>query len=88
MAKSGPPTPLIRFGVVRSFANSLVSSTADSGPAPSSPVGSASAVRKDGDILSFRSLYLEIGEIDVQTDGDWALLICLTRELLGQNSAT
>jgi hypothetical protein len=69
VAKHGPPTPLIRFGVVRSFANSLVSSAADSGSAPSSPVGGASAVRRDGDILSFRSLYLEIGEIDVQTDG-------------------
>ncbi|BDA48868.1 probable vacuolar protein sorting-associated protein 13A at C-terminar half [Coccomyxa sp. Obi] len=66
--KSGGPTPIMRFGVVRSFANSLVSSAVESGSAPSSPVAGPSVLRKEGDILSFRSVYLDVGEIDVQTD--------------------
>lgn len=67
--KTGGPTPIMRFGVVRSFANSLVDSAVGSGSAPSSPIAGPSVLRKEGDILSFRSLYLDVGEIDVQTDG-------------------
>jgi hypothetical protein len=67
--KAGGPTPIMRFGVVRSFANSLVNSAVESGSAPSSPMGGPSLLRKEGDILSFRSLYLDVGEVDVQTDG-------------------
>lgn len=67
--KAGGPTPIVRFGVVRSFANSLVTSSVESGSAPASPVAGPSVLRKEGDILSFRSIYLDVGEIDVQTDG-------------------
>ena len=39
-------------------------------PATPKAGGASSAIlRREGDILSFRSLYLDIGEIDVQTDG-------------------
>ena len=63
--------PLVRFGIVRSFANSLPGSPGEPSGQPATPkAGGASAIlRREGDILSFRSLYLDVGEIDVQTDG-------------------
>lgn len=66
--------PLVRFGIVRSFANSLPGGSAEGAAGPSTPAtpkagGAASIMRREGDILSFRSLYLDIGEVDVQTDG-------------------
>ncbi len=63
--------PLVRFGIVRSFANSLPGGPGESAGQPATPKagGAASIMRREGDILSFRSLYLDIGEIDVQTDG-------------------
>jgi hypothetical protein len=73
MKHSAQSTPVVRFGVVRSFANSLVTSAAEGAPsAPASPAAAPIALRdgrRDGSIMSFRSLYLEVGEIDVQTDG-------------------
>lgn len=69
-AKLGTPSALVRFGIVRSYANSLVSADSDGGPSsPSSPGGPSALLRREGDIVSFRSLYVDIGEIDVQTDG-------------------
>ena len=68
--------PLVRFGIVRSFANSLPSgSLGEAAGTPSMPAtpkaaqGATSVLRREGDILSFRSLYLDVGEVDVQTDG-------------------
>ncbi len=65
--------PLVRFGIVRSYANSLPCGTGEAGagqPATPKACGPSAIMRREGDILSFRSLYLDIGEIDVQTDGE------------------
>ena len=63
--------PLVRFGIVRSFANSLPGGPGEGSgqPATPKPGSTSSILHREGDILSFRSLYLDIGEIDVQTDG-------------------
>ena len=63
--------PMVRFGIVRSFANSLPGGPVEGIGQSTTPKagGVASVMRREGDILSFRSLYLDIGEIDVQTDG-------------------
>ena len=62
----------MRFGIVRSYANSLVA--AEVGQHAQQPHlahgGRRPLLRREGDILSFRSLYLDVGEIDVQTDGE------------------
>ncbi len=68
-AKMGTPSALVRFGIVRSYANSLVTADSDGPQSPSSPGGPSALLRREGDIVSFRSLYVDIGEIDVQTDG-------------------
>ncbi len=62
---------MVRFGIVRSFANSLPGGPGEGiGQSTTPKAGGASSVmRREGDILSFRSLYLDIGEVDVQTDG-------------------
>lgn len=67
--------PLVRFGIVRSYANSLPSGAGEAGagqPATPKACGPSAIMRREGDILSFRSLYLDVGEVDVQTDGEHA----------------
>jgi hypothetical protein len=70
-AKAKQATPLVRFGIVRSYANSLVAAKSDS--SPSSPAAAVTAPRREGEIWSFRSIFVDVSEIDVQTDGEFFL---------------
>ena len=54
---------------------------------PKAAQGATSVLRREGDILSFRSLYLDIGEVDVQTDGALHNRICSEHLLMSANSA-